>query len=109
VNKAEIERIVQHVALGLSYHFAAYPVCVECKRRFTTCMFDRGQLCLGSVTRAGCDAPCPAGGLGCWGCRGPADEANFEELRALAAARGFSTEEIAERLSFFGGFEGIKS
>ena len=107
INKAELERIVQHVALDLAFQFPAYPVCVECKRRFTTCMFDRGQLCLGSITRAGCDAPCPAGGLGCWGCRGPAADANFQEFNALAHARGYSEREIAERMSFFGGFEGV--
>jgi sulfhydrogenase subunit delta len=107
ISKAELERIVQHVALELTFQFPAYPVCVECKRRFTTCMFDRGALCLGAITRAGCDAPCPAGGLGCWGCRGPAADANVQEFNALAHARGYSDREIAERMSFFGGFEGV--
>jgi sulfhydrogenase subunit delta len=107
VNKSEVERIVQHVLLGLPYQAPLYPVCMECKRHFTTCMFEKGELCLGSITRAGCDAPCPAGGLGCWGCRGPAADANHKEFLALAHARGHSDREIAERLSFFGGFEGV--
>ncbi len=107
VNKAEVERIVQHVALGVPFAFPVYPVCVECKHRFTTCLFEMGKLCLGSVTRAGCNAPCPTGGLGCWGCRGPADEANLAELKRLALERGFSQRELDERLHFFGGFEGL--
>jgi len=104
VNKAEIERIVQHVVLGVPFDFKVYPVCVDCKHRYTTCMFERGQLCLGPITRAGCDAPCPTGGLGCWGCRGPAEDCNMDEFLKLAAERGFDQAEIDERLAFFGGF-----
>jgi coenzyme F420-reducing hydrogenase gamma subunit len=106
VSKLEIERIVQRLVWGLPYSFPAYPVCLECKQRYSICVFEKGQLCLGPITRGGCDAPCPAGGLGCWGCRGPADDPNYEEFFALAASRGFSAEEITERLSFYGGFEG---
>ena len=78
-----------------------------CKQRFTTCLFDLGQLCLGSITRAGCDAPCPAGGLGCFGCRGPAHDCNIEEFLSIAERRGFKRDEIDERLGFFGGFKGL--
>ena len=105
VSKDEVERIVRHLIWGVPYHVPAYPVCLECKQRFTVCMFDKGQLCLGPITRAGCNAPCPAGQLGCWGCRGPAADSNFDEFFRLAADKGFSKEEISERLSFFGGFK----
>lgn len=107
VSKAEVERVVQHLIWDVPYQFPAYPVCLECKQRFTMCVFEKGQLCLGPISRAGCNAPCPAGGLGCWGCRGPAADPNFEEFLAIARERGHSEEEIAERLSFFGGFEGV--
>lgn len=107
VSKHEIERIVQHLALGVPFRFPVYPVCVECKQRFIICRLELGQLCLGSVTRAGCGAPCPAGGLGCWGCRGPAAEANVDELRTIAERRGFTREEVEEKLAFFGGFGGL--
>jgi sulfhydrogenase subunit delta len=104
VSKTEVERIVQHLIWRVEYRFPAYPVCFECKQRYTVCRFELGQLCLGPITRGGCGAPCPAGGLGCWGCRGPADECNREEFLAIARERGFSQEEIAERVGFFGGF-----
>jgi coenzyme F420-reducing hydrogenase gamma subunit len=107
VSKAEVERIVQHLIWDVPYHFPSYPVCLECKQRFTVCMFERGQLCLGPITRAGCNAPCPAAGLGCWGCRGPAADPNFEEFLTLARSRGFSEPELHERLALFGGFEGV--
>ncbi len=107
VRKNEVERIVQHLVWNLPYSFPVYPVCLECKQRYSVCLFEKGQLCLGPITRGGCDAPCPASGLGCWGCRGPAEAPNYEEFFAMAESRGFSKEEIAERLDFFGGFEGV--
>jgi coenzyme F420-reducing hydrogenase gamma subunit len=108
VSKAELERVVQHLVWEVPFRPPAYPVCLECKQRFTVCQFDLGNLCLGPITRAGCDAPCPAGGLGCWGCRGPAEDANFDEFVNIASERGFSDREVAERLSFFGGFEELR-
>ncbi len=107
VSKPEVERIIQHLIWDVPYHFPAYPVCLECKQRYTVCLFEKGQLCLGPITRAGCNAPCPAGGLGCWGCRGPAADPNYDEFFTIAKERGFSDEEIAERLNFFGGFKGV--
>jgi coenzyme F420-reducing hydrogenase gamma subunit len=108
VRKDEVERIVQHVVFDVPYQPPVYPVCLECKQRFTECLFDKGQLCLGPITRAGCSAPCPAGGLGCWGCRGAAEAPNYTEFFAIAKQKGFSDAEVEERLHFFGGFEGIR-
>ena len=105
VSKNEVERIVQHLIWGLPFSFPSYPVCLECKQRYTVCMFDKGELCLGPITKGGCDAPCPAGGLGCWGCRGPAADPNYEEFIEIARSKGFDKEQMNERLSFFGGFE----
>lgn len=108
VSKVEVEHVVQHLILGIPYQFPVYPVCLECKQRYTVCRFDHGELCLGPITRAGCNAPCPAGGLGCWGCRGSATDANFQEFFTLAKARGFTDRELSERLNFFGGMEVAK-
>jgi coenzyme F420-reducing hydrogenase gamma subunit len=108
VSKLEVERIVQHLVWQVPFKFPVYPVCVECKQRSTVCGFEKGQICMGPITRAGCNAPCPAGGLGCWGCRGPAQEANYTEYFQIARDRGFSAREIEERLHFFGGFEEVR-
>lgn len=109
VSKAEVERIVQHLVLDVAFSFPAYPVCVECKQRFNICLVDQGQLCLGPIAQAGCDAPCPTGGLGCWGCRGPARDANIDEYLSALKEKGFGEEDVIERLSFFGAFEGATS
>jgi sulfhydrogenase subunit delta len=107
VNKEEVERIIQHLIYDVPYQFPAYPVCFECKQRYTTCVFELGLLCLGPVTRGGCGAPCPAAGTACWGCRGPAADPNLEEFLRIARDEGFSLKEIHERFSFYGGFEGL--
>jgi coenzyme F420-reducing hydrogenase gamma subunit len=107
VSKAEAERIVQHLIWDIPYSFPAYPVCLECKQNYTVCLFEKGVLCLGPISMGGCDAPCPAGGLGCRGCRGPSADPNFAEFYELARNRGFSDREVEEWMSFFGTF-GVK-
>jgi sulfhydrogenase subunit delta len=108
VSKPEFEWLVRNLILGIRPQFPTYPVCVECKQRFNSCVLDMGLICLGPVTRAGCNAVCPRNRFGCWGCRGPADEANFESLMQIHRERGFSEEHVAERVNFFNAFSGIK-
>ncbi len=107
VSKDEMERVVQHLVWDLPLPSYAYPVCLQCKQRYTVCQFDMGELCLGPITRAGCNAPCPAGGLGCWGCRGPAEAANYDSFLALTGERGFPRRQVYEHMGFFGGFANV--
>jgi coenzyme F420-reducing hydrogenase gamma subunit len=109
IAKPEFEWLVRHLILGLEPQFPQYSVCVECKQRFNTCVLDLGMICLGPVTRAGCNAICPRNHLGCWGCRGPADEANYESLVQILGERGFSERQIAERAHFFNAFSGVEA
>lgn len=106
ISKTEFEWLVRELILGIEPEFPRYPVCVECKQRINTCVMDMGILCLGPVTQAGCNAVCPRNRAGCWGCRGPADEANFESLVEILREKGFSDAQIAERASFFNAFAG---
>lgn len=66
-------------------------VCAECSRKhlkdpveyfwvspksewgFEHCFTSKGSICLGFMTKGGCGAVCPRGGLPCWGCRGPSE------------------------------------
>ncbi len=107
VSKAEVEKIVVNVAMGVEIKIPKYPVCVECKQKVNTCVVDLGQICLGPVSRAGCDAVCPTGKVGCLGCRGPADDANYESLKEILTGKGHAESEIVERLRFYGGFNGM--
>ncbi|MBC8507423.1 MAG: NADH:ubiquinone oxidoreductase [Anaerolineales bacterium] len=107
ISKAEFEWLVRHVIVGVIPQLPQYPVCVECKQRIKTCVFDMGIMCMGPVTRAGCNAICPSNHMGCWGCRGAVDEANFESFIEILRERGFAEREIAERANFFNAFSGV--
>lgn len=109
ISKPEFEWLVQHLILGLEPQFPQYSVCMECKQRINTCVFDLGMICFGPVTRAGCNAICPRNHLGCMGCRGPSDEANYESLMQIIKERGFSDAQIAERAHFFNAFSSVEA
>ena len=104
VKKEEVERIVTNIALGRSIVLPKYPVCMECKANGNICLFDLGEPCLGPITRAGCDSWCPDNRLGCWGCRGPAEDANVAQMKEIMTRNGFSEETLLDRLECFGGF-----
>ncbi len=103
VSKEEVEKIVVDLVTGAEINFPKYPVCVECRRKVNTCVFDLGLLCLGPITRAGCGAVCTSGKTACIGCRGPAEEANYEEFRQVLKEHGFTPREARERIDFYGG------
>lgn len=104
VKKEEVERIVVNLVVGKSVSLPEYPVCMECKANESICLFELGEPCLGPITRAGCDAWCTSNRRGCWGCRGPAGEANVAQLKEIMAKYGFSNDQILDRLECFGGF-----
>ncbi len=101
INKDEFENIVVHLITGADFSFLKYSVCVECKQNLNHCLLDENKICLGPITRAGCDAPCPGGKLACYGCRGPADEHNWPALKQTLIEKGFTLEDIHEKVSFF--------
>ncbi|MCA9956643.1 MAG: hypothetical protein KC434_18065, partial [Anaerolineales bacterium] len=78
-----------------------YPMCIECKLHENICVYERGQVCLGPITRAGCNAVCPAYGYGCEGCRGLVSAPNMESFQEVLAQHGLSQSEIDEKLSLF--------
>jgi sulfhydrogenase subunit delta len=105
IKKEEVEELVTNMVLGKALALPRHPVCMECKARGNVCILELGDPCLGPVSRAGCDAWCPSGGMGCWGCRGPADDANTQELINIMNKRGIPARAILDRLECFGGFE----
>lgn len=107
ISKDEVERIVVDLVTGADIRLPQYPVCIECKQKGNICVIDLGEICLGPVSRAGCGAPCPTGGTGCLGCRGPAPEANFDSFFDIMHEKGFPEREIREKLEFFGAFPGV--
>ncbi|THB68428.1 MAG: NADH:ubiquinone oxidoreductase [Desulfovibrio sp.] len=105
IDRGEFVRIVKELLLGRTPWIADYPVCVECKIAGNICRYDMGRMCLGIVTRAGCNACCITEGAHCWGCRGLAPHANLDAARyAMQDRAGFTREEVQDLLRMYLGF-----
>ncbi|MFN3544715.1 MAG: sulfhydrogenase subunit delta [Thiobacillus sp.] len=89
---------VNALLLGVAPRDYADKVCTECKRAGHPCVVvTRGIACMGPVTRAGCGALCPSLGRDCYGCYGPAENANTGALAARFALLGLDTRAVTQR------------
>ncbi len=77
------------------------PVCVECKLSENECLYNRGMVCLGPITRGGCGAICPSLGQFCTGCRGLLDNPNLDGMLELMTGHGISLEEAKKRMLLY--------
>jgi coenzyme F420-reducing hydrogenase gamma subunit len=102
----EFGYVVRCLASGTKPIVPNYPVCVECKMRETVCRYEYNEICLGVITRAGCNAPCPAGGMWCFGCRGLVDDPNVNAAKDVMIKYGKTLEELKGRMVLFNNVEG---
>lgn len=101
INNKEFAYIVRCLALGKTPFVPNYPVCVECKMRGNPCRYEFGEICLGPVTRAGCEAKCPSVGFWCYGCRGYVDEPNVNAAKDIMAHYNKTAEDLKSRMLLF--------
>jgi sulfhydrogenase subunit delta len=101
INTHEFSYVVRCLLLGTEPVVPNYPVCVECRARETVCRYEYGDICLGPVTRAGCNAPCPAGGCYCYGCRGMIDEPNLNAAKDVMEKYRKTFADLTSRLALF--------
>jgi coenzyme F420-reducing hydrogenase gamma subunit len=99
--KKEILELTQALLQGRQPRFARYPVCVDCKLAENVCLFHKGMFCLGPVTRAGCDNPCPSFGNRCIGCRGLVDDPNKNAQVDVLTEAGLTPEDILREFRLF--------
>lgn len=98
VNSRQMLAVVNALLLGVAPRDNVDKVCTECKRNGYPCvMVTRGIPCMGPVTRAGCGALCPGLGRDCYGCYGPAENANTDALAMQFAHLGLMPETIVQR------------
>ncbi len=101
VNRDEFARVLVALLTGKRPPIPEYPVCVECKKKENVCLFTVGKVCMGPVTRAGCDAACPTLGNECEACRGYVSHPHEQAQTDVLAKYGLTPEEILNRKSVF--------
>jgi coenzyme F420-reducing hydrogenase gamma subunit len=95
IDKRQLIEVLTAFLHGRRPNIPSYSVCMECKRRGTTCvMVAHGTTCLGPVTHAGCGALCPAFARGCYGCYGPMESANVAALMPRALELGLDARAL---------------
>jgi coenzyme F420-reducing hydrogenase gamma subunit len=98
VSGPQMLAVVNSLLLGVAPRDNAEKVCTECKRRGYPCVLvSRGIACMGPVTRAGCGALCPSLGRDCYGCYGPAENANTDALAVQFARQGLQPLAVMQR------------
>ncbi len=95
IDKHQLLEVLSALLQGRRPRIPTYSVCVECKRRGTTCVaVADGSPCLGPVTQAGCGALCPTFNRGCYGCFGPNDTPNTASMADRLRTMGMSEAEV---------------
>jgi len=95
IDKHQLLEVVTAYLHGRRPNVPGYSVCLECKRRGTTCVtVAHGTPCLGPVTQAGCGAICPAYARGCYGCFGPMESPNTPALAGWLQPLGMTEGEL---------------
>jgi coenzyme F420-reducing hydrogenase gamma subunit len=101
IDRTEFAHIVKSLAMGREPYVPSYAVCVECRIKENVCRWWKGEVCLGPLTRAGCQAACPSQGAACVGCRGLAEDANPEGLAAALGQYGKSRADMESKMDLF--------
>ncbi|MBC8214501.1 MAG: NADH:ubiquinone oxidoreductase [Candidatus Marinimicrobia bacterium] len=101
MTQQEFLRVVTALLMGKNPIIPDYAVCVECKLKENECVYGNGMICMGPITRAGCDAQCPSFGQYCIGCRGLVSHPNKEAMIEILTNHGLSVDEADKKMSLF--------
>jgi len=101
ITRDEFVKVVKALLTGLTPDIPNYPVCVECKQAGNVCAFERGEICVGPITRAGCEATCVTEGAVCWGCRGLIDDPNVDAHKEVLEKYGVTVNELKNKLNLY--------
>ena len=101
IDGEEFLSMLKALLLDRSPELPNYALCVECKLREIPCTFERGVICLGPVTRAGCKAVCIDAGDRCRGCRGLIDNPRSTPYKRILIDNGLDPEAILQEFRTF--------
>ncbi len=105
IDRNEFLAVVTALLQGREPKLPDYPMCVECKLKENVCLYDKGETCLGPITRAGCGAICPTYGDGCEGCRGLITNPNLNAAEDVLKEHGLTVKEIMAKMDLFGTYQ----
>jgi coenzyme F420-reducing hydrogenase gamma subunit len=81
IERRQLVEVVRALLHGRRPRTPRHSVCLDCKRQGVVCVaVAQNMPCLGPVTQTGCGVLCPPFNRGCYGCFGPAAQANCESL-----------------------------
>lgn len=104
--KEEFLKFVHGLLTGKRFSLPNAAVCEECKRKGNLCLYEKGEVCLGPVTRGGCDAICPSYGSKCEGCRGILGEDALQAARCVFETQyHVSIDDVLNDLRLFGAYQ----
>ena len=104
VNRQQLLDVILTLVAGRKPRLPVHSVCMYCKRRGTVCIeVARGIPCLGPITQTGCGAICPSFDRGCYGCFGPAPQANSQSLTDHFLNTGSTPDTLLPLLRNFNG------
>ncbi len=104
ITKEDFLQTLKSLLLGKTPEQWNYPVCSDCKMAGNICVFEKGDKCMGPVTRAGCKAVCVTYGCICWGCRGMVDDPNATAHRGTLERYGLDIEEVTRYFDLYDGY-----
>jgi len=105
IDKGQLVEVLTALLHGRRPNIPTHSVCIECKRRGTTCVLvARGTPCLGPATQAGCGAICPSFDRGCYGCFGPMETPNTSSLAARWRELGASRDGLTRAFRTFASY-----
>jgi len=101
MDNKELKIVLSAILTGKRHTLPDYAVCLECKARENECLYDTGAVCMGPITRAGCDAACPSNASPCLGCRGLVPDPNINAARDVMEKHKLSFHQVRNRFRMF--------
>lgn len=99
----EIIRALTCILSGIPYVLPDTAVCVECIFNENVCMYERGVVCMGPVTRSGCNAWCTGNGNICYGCRGAVTNPNRAGAELIMQKYSLDADAIMRKMTTYMG------
>lgn len=101
---SELLEVVMDTYWGKTHHLPDLAVCFECRKNENECRIKDNKICLGPITRAGCNSICVNQGEACLGCRGLKNEPNIKRLKQVLLPMS-QAEDTKKLLNIFGSID----